>query len=135
MYDFRTPSPLDFEDLVRDLLQEELALRFESFGPGRDLGVDFRFATASRRAIVQVKHYADSGTDALVRAARLEDKKVRKLKPARYILATSLALSPHLKAKLRAAMPSAPLVEEDIFGDYGDAISNLQLWPAIRPDN
>jgi energy-coupling factor transporter ATP-binding protein EcfA2 len=116
MYDFRTLSPLGFEELVRDLLQEELSLRFESFGPGRDLGVDFRFATASGRAIVQVKHYADSGTDALIRAARLEDGKVRKLKPARYILATSLALSPHLKAKLRAAMPSAPLVEEDIFG-------------------
>ena len=43
MHDFRTLSPLDFEELVRDLLQEELGLRFESFGSGPDLGIDFRF--------------------------------------------------------------------------------------------
>ena len=37
-YDFQTLSPLDFEELVRDLLQAEFGLLFESFGPGRDLG-------------------------------------------------------------------------------------------------
>jgi len=44
MYDFRTLSPLDFEELVRDLLQAELQIRLESFSPGRDQGIDFRFA-------------------------------------------------------------------------------------------
>ena len=47
MYDFRTLSPLDFEELVRDLLQAEFGLLFESFGPVRDWGIDFRFAHAS----------------------------------------------------------------------------------------
>ncbi|MEA3487016.1 MAG: hypothetical protein U9R20_05095 [Thermodesulfobacteriota bacterium] len=42
-YDFRSLSPIDFEGLVRDLLQEELALTLESFKPGKDLGIDFRF--------------------------------------------------------------------------------------------
>jgi hypothetical protein len=39
-YDFQTLSPLDFEELVRDLLQTEFGLLFESFGPGRDPGID-----------------------------------------------------------------------------------------------
>jgi len=116
MYDFRTLSPLDFEELARDLLQAEFGLRFESFGPGRDLGIDFRFATARGDAVVQAKHYLDSRPDSLIRAARLENDKVAKLKPARYLLATSLSLTPPLKAKLKEALPAAPLVEEDIFG-------------------
>jgi hypothetical protein len=44
MYDFKTLSPLDFEDLVPDLLQAELDIRLESFGPGRDQGIDCRHA-------------------------------------------------------------------------------------------
>ena len=45
MYDFLPLSPLDFEELVRDLLQAELNIRLESFGPGTDKGIDFRMAT------------------------------------------------------------------------------------------
>jgi energy-coupling factor transporter ATP-binding protein EcfA2 len=116
MYDFRTLSPLDFEELVRDLLQAEFGLRLESFGPGRDLGIDFRFAAGGGNAIVQAKHYPDSHTDALVRAASRENAKVEKLKPARYIFATSASLSPPLKAKLQKALPSAPLAVDDILG-------------------
>ncbi|MBF4049628.1 restriction endonuclease [Burkholderia pseudomallei] len=116
MYDFRTLSPLDFEELVRDLLQAEFGLLFESFGPGRDLGIDFRFATAEGSAVVQAKHYADTRADALVRTARAENDKVARLKPARYIFATSVSLTPMLKAKLQDAMPGAPLEQQDILG-------------------
>jgi Restriction endonuclease len=116
MYDFRTLSPLDFEELVRDLLQAELHLRMESFGPGRDLGIDFRFATASGKAIVQAKHFLDSGTAALIRIARQENHKVAKLSPARYLSATSASLTPSTKTRLQQAMPDAPLAEDDIFG-------------------
>lgn len=116
MYDFRTLSPLDFEELVRDLLQAELGLLFESFGPGRDLGIDFRFARARGSAIVQVKHYPESGSSALLHVARKENEKVAKLKPLRYLLATSASLNPVLKEKLQAAMPGAPLAVADIFG-------------------
>ena len=116
MYDFRTLSPLDFEELVRDLLQAEFGLLFESFGPGRDLGIDFRFARARGSAIVQAKHYPESGSAALLHVARKENEKVAKLKPVRYLLATSASLSPPLKGKLQAAMPAAPLADADILG-------------------
>jgi Restriction endonuclease len=123
MYDFRTLSPLDFEELVRDLLQAEFGLLLESFGPGRDLGIDFRFARAGGSAIVQAKHYPASGSAALLRIARKENEKVAKLKPGRYLLATSASLSPPLKGKLQAAMPAAPLAAGDILGR--DDLNNL----------
>jgi hypothetical protein len=123
MYDFRTLSPLDFEELVRDLLQAEFGLLFESFGPGRDLGIDFRFARGRGSAIVQVKHYPESGSSALLHVARKENEKVAKLKPKRYLLATSASLNPVLKEKLQAAMPTAPLAVADILGR--DDLNNL----------
>jgi len=116
MYDFRALSPLDFEELVRDLLQAEFGLLFESFGPGRDLGIDFRFATAEGSTVVQAKHYADARSDSLVRSARAENDKVARLKPARYIFVTSVSLTPMLKKKLQDAIPAAPLGLQDILG-------------------
>jgi hypothetical protein len=116
MHDFRTLSPLDFEELVRDLLQEELGLRFESFGSGPDLGIDFRFSVANGKAIVRVEHYLDSGTKALLRAARRENDKVAKLKLGRYPFVTSLSLTPVMKSKLKEPLPAAPLADEDILG-------------------
>ncbi len=66
-YDFRSLSPIDFEGLVRDLLQEELALTLESFKPGKDLGIDFRFTIdKDNTLVVQCKHYVESGFDALL---------------------------------------------------------------------
>jgi hypothetical protein len=116
MYDFRTLSPLDFEELVRDLLQAELHVLMESFGPGRDLGIDFRFANANGKAIVQAKHFLDSGAAALIRVARRENQKISKLSPHRYLLATSVSLTPVIKRKLRQALPGVQLAESDIFG-------------------
>jgi Restriction endonuclease len=111
MYDFLALSPLDFEELIRDLLQEELGILLESFGPGRDKGIDFRHSAAGHSTVVQAKHYGRSGNKQLLRAARLENKKVKALWPAvqRYILATSVSLSPGLKTQLVAAMPDTPL--------------------------
>lgn len=114
MHDLGLLSPLDFELLVRDLLQEEFGILLESFGPGRDSGIDFRFAQGSDAAIVQVKHYLNSGHRKLVDAARKELPKVIKLQPARYIFATSLPLSPNQKNELLKAMPGVPLQVADI---------------------
>jgi KaiC/GvpD/RAD55 family RecA-like ATPase len=118
MYDFRTLSPLDFEEIVRDLLQAELSQRFESFGPGRDSGIDFRFAEAGGNAIVQVKHTPDATTADLIRAVRLENDKISKLRPrpTRYLFATSAVLTPHSKSKLQELFTAAPLAAPDIFG-------------------
>lgn len=114
MHDLRLLSPLDFELLVRDLLQEEFGILLESFGPGRDSGIDFRFAQGAGATIVQVKHYLDSGSRKLVAAAKKEMPKVKKLQPGRYIFATSLSLSPNQKNELIEAMPGVPLQAADI---------------------
>ena len=118
MYDFLTLSPLDFEELIRDLLQAELNVRLESFGPGPDQGIDFRHSTGGRGIIVQAKHYGRSGPKELLRATRMENDNVIALGPAvrRYILATSVSLSPALKNRIVAEMPDTPLDVEDIFG-------------------
>lgn len=116
MYDFRTLSPIDFELLVRDLLQAEFNITMESFGPGKDGGIDFRFAVADQGVVVQVKHYVEGGSRSLVRAVTKEDLKVLRLAPNRYILATSMSLTPALKDKVVQAMPSAPLCVSDVIG-------------------
>ncbi len=116
MYDFRTLSPIDFELLVRDLLQAEFSITMESFGPGKDGGIDFRFAVADQGVVVQVKHHAEGGSRSLVLAAAKEDPKVLKLAPGRYILATSISLTPVLKDKIVQAMPSAPISVGDVIG-------------------
>lgn len=115
-HDFHQLSPLDFEGLVRDLLQAELKIRLESFAPGRDGGIDFRFSRAGQTIIVQAKHYAGSSPGALLRAAKAENANVVKLQTTRYILATSQSLTPHRKDELIAAMPQTPVVREDILG-------------------
>ena len=123
MHDFRQLSPLDFELLIRDLLQAEMKVRIESFGPGKDGGIDFRFARAGQTAIIQVKHYMDSPARSLVRAAAKENSKVAQLNSDRYIFATSAALTPALKDQIVAAMPDARLVVADVLGR--EDINNL----------
>lgn len=114
MHELRLLSPLDFELLVRDLIQEEFGVLLETFGAGRDSGIDFRFAQGSGATIVQAKHYLESGYRKLVAAAKKELPKVNKLQPARYIFATSLSLSPNQKNELIEAMPGVPLQPADI---------------------
>ncbi|MEQ1907687.1 MAG: restriction endonuclease [Vicinamibacterales bacterium] len=92
-YDFRSLSPHDFEQLCRDLLQKTLGVQLESFTTGRDSGIDFRYRTREQNLIVQCKHYAESGFDALSRTlAGKERKRLGALLPTRYILATSVGL-------------------------------------------
>ena len=65
-YDFKTLSSNDFENCVRDLLQSELGIRLETFKSGRDGGIDLRYSEDQHHTlIVQCKHYAESGYDAL----------------------------------------------------------------------
>jgi hypothetical protein len=130
MYDFRTLSPIDFELLVRDLLQAELGITMESFGPGKDGGIDFRFSVADQDVVVQAKHHIEGGARSLLRAAMKEDRKVLKLAPSRYILVTSLSLTPALKSKIIQAMPSTPVRAEDVIGRE-DLNNFLGLHPRV----
>lgn len=134
MYDFHDLSPLDFEDLVRELLQEELRVRLEAFGPGRDNGIDCRFSQGPNVTIVQAKHFIRSGKNKLLAALKEEDAKVRQLQPTRYIIATSVSMTPSFKNKIISSMPNTPLAAEDIFG--AEDINNLLTkFPDIEKNN
>jgi hypothetical protein len=123
-YDFRSLSPHDFELLCRDLLQRLLGVRLESFTTGRDSGIDFQYRTNTDRLIVQCKHYADSGFEALCRVlADKERRKLKELKPTRYLLATSVGMTPLRKEKLLEILAPYCLASEDIVGK--DDVNNL----------
>jgi Restriction endonuclease len=114
-YDFQSLSSHDFELLARDLLQDELHVRLESFAKGRDGGVDFRFRNATGDLVVQCKHYSDY--DDLIRVLkRHEVEKVRRLKPVRYVLAVSVSLTPLRKDELTALFAPYCQGPSDVFG-------------------
>jgi len=124
-YTFESLSPNEFEVLCRDLLQEELDVRLESFRTGRDGGIDLRYAgDRAGELIVQCKHFAASGVAKLKEhLRRLELPKVQRLSPKRYIIATSVALTPHDKAAIQAIFNPYCKGSEDIFGR--DDLNNL----------
>lgn len=117
-YDFKTLSPIDFEILVRDLLQEELGVRLENFKSGRDRGIDLRYCPSSDKTlIIQCKHYAASSFQTLLREIKKHElDKVNKLQPNRYILATSLGLTPGQKDELVKIHTPYIQTSGDIFG-------------------
>jgi hypothetical protein len=131
-YDFRSLSPHDFELLARDLLQKTLGVRLESFTAGRDAGIDLRYRDDSNHVIVQCKHYAESGFDALARIlAAKERTKVEKLSPSRYVLATSVGLTPGQKDKLLGILNPFCQGPGDILGR--DDLNNLlTLHPEVE---
>jgi adenylate kinase family enzyme len=115
-YDFLSLSPLDFEELVRDLLQAEWGKRLESFGPGRDQGIDLRYLNGPDNIIVQAKHYSRSGFNKLLSSLKSERDKAIILKPTRYILATSVSLTPERKTKILKTLSGVPIEATDIIG-------------------
>ncbi len=131
-YDFRVLSPIDFEGLVRDLLQKELSVTLESFKAGKDLGIDFRFTTdESKTLVVQCKHYVESGFGKLLHD--LESKeltKIKALKPCRYIVATSVPLSPVQKDAVTKALSPYIRNSSDVFGKE-DLNNLLGKYPSV----
>ena len=122
-YNFHQLSPHDLERLARDLLQAQWSVLLESFKTGRDGGIDLRYASGPHNLIVQVKHYVRTGFAGLLRDLKKENAKIAKLAPFRYVVVTSVPLSPANKTKIVDALPSAPLVGSDIFGQ--DDLNNL----------
>jgi hypothetical protein len=125
LYDFKQLSPADFEDLTRDLLQRHWKIRLEAFKTGRDEGIDLRYSTNSGRSIVvQCKHFAGSTVPKLIQKLRTEESpKIARLAPERYVLVTSLPLSPADKSKLKAVLDPYVKTTGDIFG--AEDINNL----------
>ena len=113
-YNFSEISDFEFEELCRDLMQEELGLSLELFAPGRDQGIDFRhvgFKENGAYTIVgQCKRWADGSFSQLLwHLSNKELPKIRRLDPKRYVLMTSVSLSPDQKSKVVTAL--APWVK------------------------
>ncbi|RJQ07665.1 MAG: AAA family ATPase [Dehalococcoidia bacterium] len=135
-YRFDQISPREFEELSADLLQAELGVRLELFTPGRDGGIDLRYYgepdEEGSDLIVQCKHWAASGWDALKRAlVKVELPKVAALQPSRYIVATTVPLTPANKAELVRSM--APWINSpaDILG-VDDINLLLRRYPIVE---
>ena len=129
-YDFKQLSPHDFELLSRDLIQERDELILESFTTGRDSGIDFRYAQAEGNCIVQCKHYAETGFSGLLSSLKKEAKKVLKLNPTRYILSTSVGLTPKNKQDIKNLFGNV-LKTEDILGQ-ADLNNLLGLYDQVE---
>lgn len=135
-YDFKSLSSYDFEGLIRDLLQEELGLTLQSFKIGRDKGIDLRFSgNSGKDLIVQCKHYAESPYSAFYHHIKEEElRKIEILKPKRYILATSLGLTPHNKDELHELLKPFCRSTADILGKE-DLNNLLGKFPRVEKKN
>jgi hypothetical protein len=139
-------SGYEFQGITGHLLGEELGLRFERFGPGRDGGVDLRHLNDNGPPdIVQCKHYKGSSWSQLKRATKAEAKRLAKLEhaPARYWFVTSQSLTPARKTELFEILSPFAVVEDDIYGrdDLEDLLdrhptverTHVKLWLASGP--
>lgn len=118
-YDFTTLSPDDFEHLVADLLSRSWGQRLESFKPGKDTGIDLRHSrvlAGTDTTIVQCKRYAPHKFAELHRSLKKEKKKLDIIKPQRYVLVTSVGLSPRNKDTLVKALEPWCKSTADIYG-------------------
>ena len=132
MYEFKTLSSYDFELLSRDLLQRRLNIIIESFKPGKDEGVDLRYAsTRDGSFVVQCKHYVQTGFPGLLAALRKERAKVNRLRPHRYSVVTSVPLSPANKREIKELFHPFCCYDADIFGQE-DLNNFLTLYPDIE---
>lgn len=122
-YDFKKLSPIDFEELCRDLLQKELDITFESFTEGRDGGIDFRYSQGEDQIILQCKRYTKDSFPSLETELKKEVSKVQQLNPSRYILMTSFGLTPPNEETILELFTSYILSTSDIYGK--NDINNL----------
>jgi hypothetical protein len=122
-YDLGCLSSQEFENLVRDLFQEEWGIFLESFTAGKDEGIDLR-CLISDNLVVQCKHYTNSSFSQLYSTVKSKEvSKVRKLNPGRYYLVTSVSLTPNNKKELKKLFEPYCKLDSDIFGK--DDIFNL----------
>lgn len=130
-YNYHLLSPIEFETLAKDIIQKKENIILESFKEGKDSGIDFKYNFSPKRTlIVQVKRYKDD-YDYLYRNLKEEVPKLDKLKPARFILVTSVGLTPKNKENIKKLFNNHIRSTEDIIGK--DDVDNLiSLYPDIE---
>ncbi|ESX08541.1 hypothetical protein X768_22620 [Mesorhizobium sp. LSJC265A00] len=107
------------ELLTRDLLQAHWKVDIENFKSGKDGGIDLRYARGPQKIVVQVKHYHRTGLRGLLRELAAEAIKLRALAPLRYLLVTSVPLSPANKDEIVAALGQDLIAPDDVVGQEG----------------
>lgn len=121
-YDFLILQYNEFECLTRDLLQKREGVFVESFTSGRDGGIDLRFASVrGEHTIVQAKRYKSYSN--LLGVLKQELPKVQKINPDRYIISTSMGLTPENKEEIKNLFSCFIKSTEDILGK--DDLNNL----------
>lgn len=130
-YDFHNLlSAFEFECFCRDLINEHEGLDLANFAEGRDGGIDLRYSQGKGKSvIVQAKRYKNYSD--LKTKLKEEVAKVKKLKPKRYMITTTVDLSPANKDEIVAMF--APYIhnERDIWG-MQDLNKYLAQHPAIE---
>jgi len=141
-YDFKALNDKEFEILCTDLLSVRDGVRYERFKPGRDAGVDGRyFCPGGKETILQCKHWVTTPLEKLVKHLQENElPKIHKLKPAKYVLAVSHALSRSDKSRIASILnpyilsPSDVLGREDLNGLLANArdieVKHYKLWIA-----
>jgi|GEM_PF-6840502 len=121
-YTLENLSPVEFTELVQDLLSAEFGQTYTKMLEGPDAGIDILFYGNNKtpHTVIQCKHYAQSTYSQLVASLRKEVTKVSKIKPKRYIVATSQQLTLRKKREISALFKEGTLAIDDIF-----AISDL----------
>ena len=118
-YNFSTLNDKEFEQISKDLLNEKYNLDLQDFKVGKDEGIDLRFSTFKNNnsVVVQAKHYIGSGFAQLKHTLlKTELAKIKRLKPDRYIVVTSLPLSASQKDELKEVLSPFVLTSNDIVG-------------------
>jgi len=129
-YDLLTLSWIEFEDLIRDLLQCEFNIFIESFTTGKDSGIDLRFAlTKDRKSIVQCKRI--NTYNSLYSQLKKEKEKIVGKQIDRYYIATTVGLTPKAKTKIYELFQPIIKDESDIFGK-DDIINLISRHPNIE---
>jgi len=129
-YNFLNLSPFEFENLSRDLLQEKLGVFIESFTSGKDKGIDLRIAKNKRDGIViQAKRYDQFKN--LKSNLKKEIHKIVELKPSKYLITTSVGLTPSNKDEIKSMFEPYIKCTGDIIGK-NDLNNLLGLFPKIE---
>jgi hypothetical protein len=132
-YDFMTLSPKDFESLTADLLSKSFGWRLEVFKSGKDSGIDLRHALSldgKGDVIIQCKRYATHKFTDVLRSLEKERDNLEVLQPSRYIISTTVALSPANKQLIAQALTPWVRSLEDIVGP--DELNQLlRTYPEV----
>lgn len=114
-YDFRSLSPIDFENFARDLLNADLGARFVSFAVGPDGGVDLRDTSSNRVVVAQCKHRPDAKKGILVASAQAEAGRWKNKKLDEYYFVVSAAMSPDAENAVHTALAPLPVTSESVW--------------------